>query len=1131
MSNYCVYHCHTMDSLLDSTTSYKDYVDKAKSCGMTAIGFSEHGNVYNWFEKKSYVEKSGLKFLYGIECYLTETEDQENKIRDNYHTVLIAKNKDGFVELNRLISASSRPDHFYYKPRISFNEFLSISDNIIKISACLASPLWSFRKRLDAADADGEDTSERREKYLKLVQHYDYFEIQYHSGEQVEYNRLLYELAKELNKPLIAGTDTHSLDQYKADCRIILKYGKTDGDWGDSENDCDLTFKTYDELVDAFIRQGSLPKDVVLQAIENTNRMADSVEVIEIDTSIKYPILYEGQDENKIMSDRIMKMYKEKVDAGMIDGSNPQYLENIKTEMDVFRKINMVGFMLFMSELMVWAREQGFYTSPCRGSVGGSTVAFITGIIDVDPVKRHTVFSRFANEYREEIGDIDTDWFKDDRPFIYQHMFERFGHRKCAYILAVGTLADAAVIDTIGKAYRIIAEQNGTESEYTLAKIKEIKQEWATSQEKTREKYPDIFKYYDGLVGCIVSQSQHPAGIVVSPIDLIDNYSVFEKDGAQILPINMDELHEIGLVKYDILGLKNVGIIEKVCEYTNNPQPTESNIDWEDQDVFDSMMISPVGVFQFESEYAFRTLKEYYKNVKAHGRKFTIDDMTLCNACIRPSGASYRDNLIALKEYHNPSKMIDELLSNTHGYLVYQEQTIAFLQQICGLSGGASDNVRRAIGRKQADRLEAALPEILDGYCSKSDKPREQAEEEAKQFIKIIEDSASYQFGFNHATGYSMLGYLCAYYRHYYPLEFCAAFLNCAETEKDFNAGVELIKQLGYKIMPPRFGVSRAGFFYDKDNGIIYKSVDSIKGLNKIVAEEMYSLRENHYDHFVDLLYDLSEKTSLRSNQLDVLVKLNFFSDFGDPQKLGYLVRRFDDLATRKTLKRDVLNDLCVEVEDIRRFSDKETATRIEEIDADMWIQANMIDPADLEKCKKPSGAWSTKKIAKKFGLDLTSPEMLPYATKIVVGGFSEIRNRELLRYYEDTCQTPPCPVITQIQYQLEYLGYIEYSDPKLNSRLVLVTGLDAKFSPRFTAYCLKTGETCEFKVHKRKFYKNPEIKTAFNDTPFRNGDVLFLRKCKREPKSKKTESGWVKDYSNLEWWVKDYSVVTDEFN
>ena len=403
MNNYVTYHLHTMDSLLDSATSYKEYVDYAVELGQKAICFTEHGNTYNYFEKYSYCKEKGIKFLFGVEMYLTETF--ETNIRDNYHTILIAKNHDGFKEINNLIAVSTRKDHRYYKPRISFEEFLNISDNVIKISACLAGPLHSFKKRLDEAESNGEDVGLRREMYMQLCKHYNYYEIQYHGGEQVEYNKYLYELSKMFNKPLIAATDTHSINQYKAECRTILQYGKTDGDWGDGENSFDLTYKSLQGLIKAFWTQNALPRDVWMAAINETNVMADSVDEFEIDTALKYPVLYAGQDEEQIMWDRIHRMYDEKVKAGVIDGNNPQYMDNIKEEMRVFKKINMVGFMLFMSELMSWAREENIFTSPCRGSVGGSTVAYITDIIDVDPIIMHTIFSRFANEYRSEVGD------------------------------------------------------------------------------------------------------------------------------------------------------------------------------------------------------------------------------------------------------------------------------------------------------------------------------------------------------------------------------------------------------------------------------------------------------------------------------------------------------------------------------------------------------------------------------------------------------------------------------------------------------------------------------------------------------------------------------------------------------
>lgn len=228
--------------------------------------------------------------------------------------------------------------------------------------------------------------------------------------------------------------------------------------------------------------------------------------------------------------------------------------------------------------------------------------------------------------------------------------------------------------------------------------------------------------------------------MVISPITLPDNFGVFEKDGEICLMLDMENVHDYtGLAKYDFLLLKTVQVIDDTCKYIGIPYPRTHEIDWNDQKVWDSMVSSPVGIFQFEGSYAFDSLKKF--NPKS------IFDMSLVTACIRPTGASYRDSLLARIPHKNPSEMIDKLLENNLGYLVYQEDTIAFLQQICGLSGSEADNIRRAIGRKQKDRLDKAMPQILEGYCSRSSKPRDEAEHEAKEFLQVIEDSASYQFG------------------------------------------------------------------------------------------------------------------------------------------------------------------------------------------------------------------------------------------------------------------------------------------------------------------------------------------------------------------------------------------------
>lgn len=715
MSNYTVYHLHTELSLLDSCTNYKLYVDRAVELGQKAICFTEHGNIYEWIEKKMYANSKGLKYLHGIEMYLTENlnvfdeeKGEYKKVRDNYHTILIAKNYKGFQEINKLVDLSTQEDHFYFKPRITFDEFKNISDNVIKISACLASPLNRLRDE-------------------SLIPYYDFLEVQPHinSRDQKEYNQWLFEMSKKYNKPLIAGTDTHSLNTYKAECREILLQAK--GIEFSNEDTFDLTYKSYDELVDMFDKQGVLDEGVYLEAIENTNVMADIVTDFELDTSFKYPVLYDNEEE--VLKKRINSMYKDKCKRGIIK-PDPRYGEMVREEMRVFKKIGMVGFMLFMSELVCWCWENDIPVGYCRGSVGGSMIAYLTDIIDVNPLQWHTIFSRFANEDRKEIGDIDLDISPDQRHLVYEHIIEEFGADKTGYVLAIGTISDKGTIDEIGRALKI-----------PLGEVKTIKNLYEANPREAREKYPNLFYYFDGLVNTAISQSMHPAGIIVSPITLPDNYGTFWNDGKRILCINMEEIHEVSLVKYDILGLKNIQIIRECCELAGIKYPKSHELNWEDQEVWKHITDSPVGVFQFESSYAAQLLKKYQP------RK--INDLSLVNACLRPSGESYRDDLLARRPHKNPSPMIDELLKDNGGYLCFQEDTLKFLINICGLSGSESDNIRRAIGRKQKDRLDAAMPKILEGYCSKSDKPRDVAEKEAKEFLQIIEDSSNYQFGLN----------------------------------------------------------------------------------------------------------------------------------------------------------------------------------------------------------------------------------------------------------------------------------------------------------------------------------------------------------------------------------------------
>lgn len=415
---------------------------------------------------------------------------------------------------------------------------------------------------------------------------------------------------------------------------------------------------------------------------------------------------------------------------------------------------------------------------------------------------------------------------------------------------------------------------------WSLKEIAKIKDAYDDRPDATKKKYPELFYYMDGLLDTKISQSVHPAGMVISPITLVDNYGVFDKEGENCLMLDMENIHDYtGLAKYDFLILKTVQVIRDTCRYLNQPYPKTYEINWFDDAVWDDMLKSPSGIFQFESAFAFDSLKKF--------KPRSIFDMSIVTACIRPSGTSYRDDLLSRKPHKNPSQIIDELLKDNLGYLIYQEDTIKFLQQICGLSGSAADNIRRAIGRKQKDRLDAAMPSILEGYCNKSPQSREVAENEAKEFLQIIEDSASYQFGYNHSIAYCLLGYLCAYYRYYHPIEFITSFLNNAANDDDIRNGTLYASKVGISVTNPKWGLSRSEYFFDKEKNIIAKGLTSVKYMSDGIAEELYELaHNNHYDRFIDLLFDIDQKAHINTRQLDILIKLDFFSDFGNQREL-----------------------------------------------------------------------------------------------------------------------------------------------------------------------------------------------------------------------------------------------------
>lgn len=919
MNNYTVLHCHTdlssATTNIDSVTKYEDYIKYASELEMKAIAITEHGNILSWVKKKETCEKYGLKYIHGIEAYLTETI--EEKIRDNYHCCLYAKNWEGVKELNKLISSSfNREDnHFYYTPRILIDDLFNTSDNIIVASACLGGVFNKGHKEI-------------KDRFLKFFiknKHRCFLEIQHHNvKDQIEYNKYLYELSKKHNLQLIANTDTHCLNKTHEKGRSILQKAKNIH--FSNEDGWDLTFKSYNELINSYKKQNSLPMDIILEAIENTNKVANMVETFELNRDYKYPKLYENGED----------VLKQKINDGVLRlGINKyknyrtEYLPRIYEELETYKHNKAIDFLLLDEDIKSWARENDMYCGYSRGSCSGSIICYLIGITEVDSVKYGLNFSRFMNKERVSLADIDTDWSPVDRDRVKEYIYSKEG-LYCADIITFNTVALKGSIRDVGRAL-----------EYSLDLVDEICKNIEEKEEYYREKYSELFEYVDIINGTVVSIGTHPCGTVVSNISLEDNMGLLSLGTCEnpVTMLNMKEIDSLNYVKLDILSLDNIQLINETCKLAGIERLTPQNVNDVDEDVWKSIKEDVIGIFQWEGtgEHYIKDLfsDNTIKKIKEKNSNFKfIDLMSVGNGAIRPAGTSYRQELADGIFRDNGHEALNKLLSPTQGFLVYQEQIIDFLNQFCGYTMGEADLVRRGFAKKTG--TEQHIPRIKQGFIKTMKEKYGVGEKESeiivKNFLQVIEDASSYLFSLNHSLPYSYIGYICGYLRYYYPLEFFTVFLNVNKDNVDkTNKALEYMKLRNIKLENSRFRFAKDMYFMDRETNTIYKGLSSIKYLNSMVAEQLYELKDNQYNDFTSLLVDIKTKTKCNSRQLEILTKLNFFQEFGKRKKLLDTIEIFNNLYGKKQYKKE---KLPFREEIMRQFATTETEKIFKGIDS-----------------------------------------------------------------------------------------------------------------------------------------------------------------------------------------------------
>lgn len=1001
--NYVVFHLHSDLSNgvtnIDSTTKFKDYVDRASELGMTAMAFSEHGSVFEWLHKKDYIESKGMKYIHACEVYVTISS--LTKVRDNMHCILIAKNYDGFKELNRIISKSfNREDnHFYFVPRIYLDELFNTSENIIITSACMGGIIAK------------SDTDTRLKILHFMSEHSDrcFLEIQHHKDKnQRVLNQKLVEYSNRYKIPLIAGTDTHALNPTHAKGRLLLQQSK--GVYFNGEDNFDLTFKCYDELVKAYEEQNSIPYENYITAIENTNKMAAMIEPFILDRNTKYPKIYNNSlDAFKKAINQAYKNHKYVRDRY----SKKEVLNTVQKELEVYQKTKSIDFMMLEVFLREWEKEQGIECGYGRGSVSGSFIAYLLSITQMDSKKFKLNFFRFLNPSRVTNADIDTDYSENDRSKVKEFLLKDNMNLSNIHTSEIITFNTIALKGSIRDVVRVIYRDN----DY-LKIADEICSMVDTNEALAREQYPEVFEYVDIINGTTVSIGTHPSGVLVSDREIEEEIGMCSLSTSpyQVSMLNMKELDALMWVKLDILGLANIGLINDTCKLLGIERLTPDNTNLNDEKVWKSIRDDTALIFQWESNSAQKYLKSFMSDAtiaiaKAHIKDFSyIKWFSFGNGLIRPGCASFRDDIANGDIIITGFKELDDFLSITFGRVTMQEDIMQFLVKFCGYSDAESDTVRRGIAKKYG--TEGFIKEIHDRFILFSNATYGVSKDKLEDIFPPIKqgilDASAYAFSWNHSDSYSCIGYICGYLRYYYPLEFLTTALNTfIDDEEKSTKIVEYCNKVGILIKPIKFRHSKDLYSLDKENNVIYKGVASIKYLNAKVSKSMYEMREQKFDTFVDFL----KINPCDKKQTEILVKLGFFSEFGKSKKLLDEYNIFNTYYNKKQIKKD-------------------------KIDFDENIILKYVTVTD-KMYKITDGDSLIKELC------------------------SVIKDKEI-------------SLAERFSAEKEYLGYIDYKNPAISEGIYYVMEMKFyknKCKPYVTLYHLKTGETIKTKVVSEKEY------------------------------------------------------------
>ncbi|MFP4631160.1 MAG: DNA polymerase III subunit alpha [Candidatus Acetothermia bacterium] len=880
-------HNHSEYSLLDSTNTLAGLVENTREKGMSAIALTDHGNIRGAVEFYREARKADVKPIIGCELYVAPGSRHDKRGHNQgkekyYHLVVLAKSNQGYENLVKLTSRAFT-EGFYYKPRVDYELLEEYSEDLISLSACKSGEV---PKKLLQDNREG--AIEAAERYAGIFGEDDfYIELQDQGVEgQDELNEELIDLAHEMDLGLVATNDVHYLeaeDRLAHEVLLNIKANKklSDEDRMRYEGE-EYYLKSPEEMKERFSH--------VPDALENTVEIAERCEV-DLDFGDDYLLPpFEVPDEYESSLDYLRKLVEEGARERWGEITE-EISDRIDHELGIIDEMGYPTYFLIVRDFIEFAKENDIPVGPGRGSAASSVVAYTLGITDVDPLEHDLLFERFLNPGRVSMPDIDIDFCMEGRDEVIDYVVDKYGEDQVAQIATFDTMAARSAIRDVARVLDIPYDDAdeiakaippGSSLDEALENVPELEK-----KSKANQTYSRLFEVALKLEGLMRNASTHAAGVVIAPGELTE-YAPLQRlsDGEVVTQYDMDVLEDIGLLKMDFLGLRNLTIIEDTFELIEKVEGESLDIEdipERDQNTFELLRNGrTIGVFQLESEGMQGLMK------RLEPRKF--EDIVAANALYRPgpleSGMTedYIERKHGREEVTYPHPDLEGVLDDTYGLPIYQEQIMQMAQELAGFSLPEADTLRVAMGKKKKKVMNQLKEKFINGCVDNGIE-----ESQADELFSDIDKFSRYGFNKSHSTAYAMISYWTAWLKANYPASYMASLLTSVGGNEDkVEKYIGDCESMGIEVLPPSVNESLLGFAPNGDGDIRF-GLEAVKYVGSEPARAVVEKRGDGYSSFLGFCQRVGG--SLNKESLESLIRVGAFDEFGTRK---YLLSQMD---------------------------------------------------------------------------------------------------------------------------------------------------------------------------------------------------------------------------------------------